>query len=395
MEASDIPMVAESARQYERGGTVLELSVVVPTYNEGRNPCLVADALKTVFEDRDFEVIFVDDSNDSESVSILHELEATCDFVRVEHRTDAKGLGTAVVRGFELAQGELIAVMDADMQHPPAVLLDMLVHMRQGYDIVVPSRFVPGGDDGGLSSFRKFVSWTARILGQLALKRVRAVSDPTSGFFMMRCSVIQGVKLRPIGWKILMEVLVRGHYDRIVEIPYRFQSRVAGQSNMSIQEQWNYIKHLIKLVSESPEDRRAYLFAGVGVSGVLINMLIYTMMVHLHTELWIASVLSGSLAMVSNFVLNDRLTWHDSRNGALLKRFTKYAMTSLVGIGINAGVLAVLAYKLHVDYLAANASGIVVAMVWNFYVNSFWTWSTRRRQVSVTVSAVALERSNA
>lgn len=362
------------------------LTVVVPTYNERDNARTVVTALRDTLASIDFEVLFVDDSRDVESVAILNELASEHSNVRVHHRDDEKGLGTAVVRGFELAKGDVVAVMDADMQHPPAQLVSMLEEIDRGHDIVIPSRFVPGGDDGGLSPFRKFVSWTARMMGQFALKRVRRVTDPTSGFFMMKRSVIDGISLRPVGWKILIEVLVRGRYDSIVEIPYSFQPRAAGTSNMSVREQLNYLHHLLRLVKSSPEDQRLYWFAMVGLSGVVINTLVYIGLVHLHIGLVTSSIGAGFVALLSNFILNDRLTWRDSRSsGTLATRFGKYTMASLAGIGINAGILAVLAYGLHWHYLVANMLGILVAMVWNFVINNFWTWRVKQRN-AVTVS---------
>jgi len=364
----------------------MKISIVVPTFNEGWNPAVVAETLVNVLHPLEFELIFVDDSTSKESVEALEHLSREFSCVRYEHREHERSLGTAVVRGFELARGEFIAVMDSDMQHPPELLIDMIAEAELGCDIVIPSRFVPGGDDGGLSPSRKLISWVARVLGQAALKRVRSVTDPTSGFFLLRRSVVENVSLQPIGWKILMEVLVRGNYDRIVEVPYRFQPRIAGSSNMSLREQWNYLKHIFKLILSSSEDRRKYVFAAVGVSGVLVNMLVYVGLVKLHVDFWQAGVLSGSVAMATNFVLNDRLTWHDSRSAPAIKRLGKYVATSLTGIGIDTVVLSILAYGMHVDYFIANGIGILIAMIWNFYANNFWTWKTEYREIEVALS---------
>lgn len=368
------------------------VSIVVPTFNEGENPVVVAETLLRVLHPMEFEVIFVDDSADAASVAMLRQLGDRYPWVRVEHREHARGLGTAVVRGFQLAQGDFIAVMDADMQHPPEVLRDMIAEASAGADIVIPSRFVPGGDDGGLSPARKLVSRVARVIGQMALHRVRQVTDPTSGFFLVRRSVVQNVDLQPIGWKILMEVLVRGNYEIVKEIPYRFQPRLAGSSNMSLREQWNYLKHVARLLSESPDDRRKYVFAAVGISGVFVNMLVYFILVRLHMPLWQAGILSGAIAMLTNFLLNDKVTWRDARHAPAFMRLLKYVVTSLAGIGINTAVLSLLAYKFGVHYVVANGVGILVAMVWNFYINSFWTWRTNRRKISVSVAPGSAER---
>ncbi len=367
----------------------MKISIVVPTFNEGNNPVVVAETLIKVLHPLEFELIFVDDSTSKESVESLEHLCEEFSWVRYEHREHERSLGTAVVRGFELARGELIAVMDSDMQHPPELLKAMIAAAEIGCDIVIPSRFVPGGDDGGLSPSRKLISWVARVIGQATLKRVRSVTDPTSGFFLLRRSVVENVRLRPIGWKVLIEILVHGNYARIVEIPYRFQPRIAGSSNMSLREQWNYLKHIFKLIVSSSEDRRKYVFAAVGISGVLVNMLVYVGLVKLHMDFWQAGVLAGAVAMVSNFVLNDRLTWHDSRSAPGLKRFGKYVATSLTGIGIDAMVLSMLAYGMHVDYFIANGAGIFVAMIWNFYINNVWTWKAEYREIEVALSCAS------
>ncbi len=353
------------------------LSIVIPTYNELENVELVAQVIgNTLSQKTAYEIVFVDDSRD-DTPNILSSLAARDPHIRFVHRDHERGLGTAVVQGFRIARGDYVAVMDADMQHPPEMLLAMLDELNAGAEIVIPSRFVPGGDDGGLKPHRKLVSAVARYMGKALLKRVRRINDPTGGFFAFRRNVIEGVELKPIGWKILIEILVRGNYSRVTEIPYRFQPRNAGVSKMSLAEQWNYIRHLLKLASESPQDRRFFLFAAVGVSGVFMNMVCYDLMVRLHVEVAVASVIASLIALASNFTLNDRVTWSDVRGSGWLVRAWKYFATSLVGIGINVGVLSLLFYKFSVHYLIANLMGIIVATFWNYALSRLWTWRSK------------------
>lgn len=363
----------------------MKLSLIIPTYNERDNIFTVTDLVGRALQTVDYEIIFVDDSAD-DTPDMLRQAAEVDRRVRYEHRTHERGLGTAVVRGFELATGDVLAVMDADLQHPPEMLVTMFNEIENGSDIVVPSRFVPGGDDGGLSSVRKLISAGARHLARLALHRVRKTTDPTSGFFMMRHSVIEGVKLRPIGWKILIEVLARGTYTSILEIPYAFRARSAGESKMSVREQWNYIKHLGLLVRDSPTDRRFFLFAGVGISGVLVNMVVYIIAVRLGLTVMVAGLVSALAALLSNFTLNDRLTWSDVKGQGWLMRASKYFLTSLVGIGIDVGILTVLYHDVHIHYVAANLAGIIVATIWNYAVSNYWTWRTAKRKIIITVS---------
>ncbi|WP_167758803.1 glycosyltransferase family 2 protein [Thermaerobacter sp. FW80] len=292
------------------------LSIIVPTYNERENVVQLTDRIAEAVS-IPYEIVFVDDSDD-DTPAILAALARQRPQVRFVHRTSQRGLGSAVVEGFHLAQGHLLAVMDADLQHPPQLLMDMVRAAEAGADVVIPSRFVPGGSDGGLNGFRKLVSWTARMLARLLLHRVRPVRDPTSGFFLIRRSVVEGIDMQPIGWKILIEILVKGRYRRVVEIPYTFAARAAGESKMGLREPWEYLIHLGRLVAASPEDRRFWLYCLVGASGVVVNFTVYWFLVRLaHWPVPTAGAAAALCAMISNFLLNDRLTWRERKGGWL------------------------------------------------------------------------------
>ena len=138
--------------------------------------------------------------------------------------------------------------MDADLQHPPIVLKYMYkAIVVGGADVCVPSRFIPGGNDGGLNAYRKFVSGTARKMGQVILPCLRKFTDPTSRLFMFRRGVIDNVELKPIGWKIMIEVLAMGNYSKVIEIPYQFHQRTEGESKLSGKVTLEYIKQLFEL----------------------------------------------------------------------------------------------------------------------------------------------------
>ncbi|MCM1309051.1 MAG: glycosyltransferase, partial [Butyrivibrio sp.] len=153
---------------------VKTLSVVIPTFNEADNIKRLIEEIDAALQNVPYEIIFVDDSTDS-TPRLLAEAAGLDSRIRFEHRENGSGLATAVLRGFELARGDYIAVMDADLQHPPIALRYMYCAMRRGADICVPSRFIPGGSDGGLDFFRKFVSWTARYMGKILLRSLRRI----------------------------------------------------------------------------------------------------------------------------------------------------------------------------------------------------------------------------
>lgn len=235
----------------------MTLTLVVPTYNEGENTALlVSEILREMGQAgrKDFEILFIDDSTDQTPV-LLDRLARENPAVRWIHRTGERGLGTAIVRGFSEARGSVVAVMDGDLQHPPSLLPAMMERIEGGADLVIPSRFLPGGSDGGLTLPRKLVSLVARLLARILLSRVRPVSDPTGGVFMLKREVLEGILFDAGSWKILIEILVRGCYARVVEIPYRFRARDLGTSKMSAVAQMDYLRHLLRL------------FAGLGPGG--------------------------------------------------------------------------------------------------------------------------------
>ncbi len=223
------------------------ISIVVPTYNESENVGNLVNQIDYALRGIDYEVIFVDDSTD-DTPQAIEKVIAENPKVRMEHRETEKGLATAVLKGFSLAGGDYIAVMDADLQHPPAILRSMYAVMETGVDFCVPSRFIPGGSDGGLGPYRKLVSGVARYIGKIALPSLRKITDPTSGLFMFRRSVIEGADLQPIGWKIMVEVLAMGTYKSVVEIPYKFQARPAGESKLSSKVTIEYLKQVAQLM---------------------------------------------------------------------------------------------------------------------------------------------------
>lgn len=226
------------------------LSVVIPTYNEALNIHRLVSEIDEALTGIPYEIIFVDDSKDDTPQIIEEEMLANS-YIKMEHRENGNGLSGAVIRGFELANGDYIAVMDADLQHPPKVLFDMYCAMRRKADICIPSRLIPGGDDGGLDIVRKTISGTARYIGKAMAPSLRKISDPTGGFFMFRREILNGAELNAIGWKILVEVLGTCYYNNIIEIPYAFADRNAGETKISAKVSMEYLEQLAGLTKRA------------------------------------------------------------------------------------------------------------------------------------------------
>jgi dolichol-phosphate mannosyltransferase len=254
-----------------------ELSIVVPTRNEEGNIPALLDRIDAALAGLAYEVVVVDDSDDR-TPDVVEEQARAGRPVRLIHREGcdrAGGLATAVVKGLAEARGRYIASLDADLQHPPEKLRELVAALADA-DVAVASRHVPGGSAGGLEGpVRRLGSPAARLLAQALLPRARLSTDPLGGFFALRREVVEGVTLRPIGFKILLEVLVRGRVGRVSEVPYTFQPRHAGRSKASPRQMWLYLRHVARL--RFGDERAVGLVAasvGLGLIGTALGVLV-------------------------------------------------------------------------------------------------------------------------
>ena len=229
----------------------MKLSVVLPTYNEAENLAPLLDRLEDLLGGRPglaFEVIVVDDSSPDGTGRVAERCARKYGNIRLLTRPGKAGLSSAVLAGLRMAQGEMIAVMDADLQHPPEPLGLGLQTLEQGADLVVMSRYLASSQIRGRSSLRAWLSRSAILLTRLLIPAARPLSDPVSGFFLCRSDVIRGMTFRTLGYKILMEVLVGGSYRRLVELPYTFHPRAAGSSKLRLDEAFKYPRLLGHLI---------------------------------------------------------------------------------------------------------------------------------------------------
>ncbi len=221
------------------------LSIIIPTYNEKDNVEKLVKRIFTSLEDAEIkgEIIIIDDNSPDGTADVAESLGKTYD-IKVIRRSGKLGLASAVIEGFESATYDVLAVMDADLSHPPEVLPKMFYYIKSGdAQIVIGSRLVAGGGSTNWPWYRRFVSWVARTLA----KPITPVRDLTSGFFMLKRSVIEGVKLNPIGFKICLEVLAKGKYDTVKEVPIMFHDRGAGKSKLGIRHIFAYLRQLLLL----------------------------------------------------------------------------------------------------------------------------------------------------
>ena len=234
------------------------LSIVVPTRNEAANVAQLVSRISVALDDfeDDWEIVFVDDSDDSTPAVIASLAEAGRP-VRIVHREPGErsgGLSGAVLEGFAASDAAVLVVMDADLQHPPELLPQLVAPiLAEDADVVVATRYAGTGTAGGLDGVgRRVISSGSRRVVQLVLPRSRAATDPLGGFFALRRDVVDGVGLQPDGFKILLEILTRGRWRRLDEVPYDFAAREGGESKAGIREGVRFAGHLASLVAPEP-----------------------------------------------------------------------------------------------------------------------------------------------
>lgn len=219
------------------GKDCILFSLIIPTYNERDNIANVVQVLTKLLDSSiygDYELIVVDDDSPDGTWKVAASLMSSYPQLRVMRRVGERGLSQAVIRGWQVAKGRILGVIDGDLQHPPHVMLQLLRAVEEGADLAVGSRHVDGGGVSSWSVVRRFLSRGAQVLGLIILPGVLGrVSDPMSGYFMVRRDSIAEITLHPVGYKILLEIIGRGNIQEIAEVGYVFNERVEGESKVS------------------------------------------------------------------------------------------------------------------------------------------------------------------
>ncbi|MBD2318222.1 glycosyltransferase [Phormidium tenue] len=374
----------------------VNFSLIVPTYNESKNLAKLVEILTQLLDNYfndNYELIIVDDDSPDLTWQFGLDLMPNYPQLRVMRRQGEKGLSTAVIRGWQASQGEILGVIDGDLQHPPETLIKMLDEMVKGADLVVASRHVEGGGVSDWGFIRRFLSRGAQMLGLMILPNVIGrVSDPMSGYFMVRRSAIANCPMNPLGYKILIEVLGRGNIASVAEVGYVFQERQAGESKVTWRQYVDYILHLLRLRSRGRITKlreklrvpvkRFFKFGLVGFSGVFVDMAIFYLLSDASTLGWgltRSKIIAAEVAVLNNFLWNDLWTFRDLAEQQfgrrkLIKRFVKFNLICLVGIGLNLIILNLLYNYFGVNKYIANLIAIAIVTIWNFWFNLKLSW---------------------
>jgi dolichol-phosphate mannosyltransferase len=361
-----------------------KFSLVIPTFNEGQN---IQETIRISCEllDRiipgNYELILVDDDSPDSTWILACKLIPDYPQLRVMRRETERGLSTAVIRGWQAARGEILGVIDGDLQHPPEILLQLWGEMEKGAELAVASRNIEGGGVSEWSVIRRFLSRGAQVLGLIILPEVIGrLSDLMSGFFMVRRSAIVARPLSPVGYKILIEVVARGKIKWIAESGYVFRERITGVSKVTWKQYVEYLQHLVRLRFSLWPITRFLRFGLVGFSGVFVDLgIFYFLRTDLGLPLTRSSIFSSEMAIINNFLWNDLWTFSDisqRQKGTCqrLRRFLKFNSVCFFGVVLNALIVNFLFKIFHMSEYLAKLIAIAMITLLNFWLNSKLSW---------------------
>jgi dolichol-phosphate mannosyltransferase len=358
-----------------------ELTVVVPTYCERDNVAEVVRRLAATLEGVSWEVVFVDDDSPDGTAAAVKSLARRDARVRCIRRVGRRGLSGACVEGILSSAAPIVAIMDADLQHDETILPQMLRALRDGADLAVATRYTAGGSAAeGFSPIRR---WGSEMATRLANTFIGTkVSDPMSGFFMIRRDVMEAhaAKLSGEGYKLLMDILwTAGKSLKVAEISYRFRERQHGESKLDALVTVDYLGLLFSKLTGGVLPVRFLMFGMVGVSGIAVHLLaLHLALTTLGLEFAWAQLTAVVVAMTWNFMINNQLTYRDARltgwryvNGLLLF----YLACSLGSIG-NVGVASWI-YSFNATAWVAGLAGALMGAVFNYAISSALIWKRK------------------
>jgi dolichol-phosphate mannosyltransferase len=356
------------------------LSIIVPTYKEVMNiPHLLGRIDKLLRIHRlNCEVLFMDDDSADGSVEAVE--NSGYDFARIIVRKQNRGLSAAVIDGLRLARNHVLICMDCDLSHPAEKIPAMILALASGQQMVLGSRYVPGGstsDDWGI--FR----WLNSRVATLLARPLTNVKDPMSGFFAIRKSDFEQARdLNPVGYKIALELIVKCGFENVGEIPIEFVDRVYGESKLTLKEQLKYIKHLRRLyLYRFGETMHLAEFLVVGATGVVVNLLVLTLCQNLGASPAVAIASGICTSIISNFALNRRFSFSYARHRNWTNQFLGFVIASGVGAVVNFSVALymdrILASTMPHSLQIAALAGVIAGMAFNFIANRYFVFRKR------------------
>lgn len=356
----------------------MQLSIIVPTFNEAPNVAELVRRVTAAVDGIDAEIVFVDDSTDTTPDVVLEVAASAALPVRLIHRdVPSGGLGGAVLEGFEAAAADACLVLDGDLQHPPEKIPELWRRYQGGdVDIVIASRYAGGGTANGLADrTRVMVSKGATALTRAMFPiKLKDVSDPMTGFFLIDRGNIDSAGLKPRGFKILLEILARRPL-RVAEVPFDFGDRHAGESKASVRQGVHFLTQLTAL-----RFGKMSLFALIGGLGAVANVAIVWALTQFGVDYILAAVIAAEATIIGNFLLQERFVFHDMRDQAssVWLRFAKSFGFNNAEALVRIPIIALMVETGHFSAVVATAITLVVAFVVRFVFHSLVVYAPRK-----------------
>ncbi len=361
------------------------ISIILPTFNEADNVLPLVQRIKEAMQPTNYsyEMIFVDDSNDH-TPQIIQKI--------AQENTEVKfipgnkqGLSPAFIKGFANAQGKYIVCMDTDLQHPPSLIPKLISELQNKNELVIASRYIPGGSNEGLGKlwsfyglYRRAVSLSMGYLTKILFIPIRKTTDPMTGYFAFQKTIIKNIEIEPRGFKILVEILMRAKPNKVTEIPLKFQPRENEESKATLKQGLEFFKHLSRLFIQLPEAARFEKFCLVGLSGVLINLgLLYLFVEFFNIQKTIAFTASILISILTNYFFNSRFTYRDNRSSSRresLKRLSYYYAFSFLTMFVTLSIYHELINNFHLYYIFSALLAIAFTTVLNFTLVTKVIW---------------------
>ena len=377
----------------------LTISVVVPTRNESGNVEKLLTSIKKAFYGTFIEVIFVDDStDDTPQVVEAAAGRFPAQNVRMIHRAPEErsdGLGGAVIVGLKAARADYACVMDGDLQHPPEVVPVLLqTAIEQQADLVVATRRAEDSQVSGLNTARNLISRGLDLVARaFFFRRLRGVSDPLTGFFLVRVKALDLQALHPKGFKILLEILVRNPNLRKAEVPFHFGQRFAGQSKASASEAFKYF-NLLWTLRFGEGSLRFIGFALIGVTGILVNSLfLFLATDKLHVYYLVSAGIATVASTLWNFSLTEAIVYRaQSHAQGRAIRLGGFFVVNLIALALRTPIIYLMTSVMGIYYEISNLVSLAALTVLRFLVADNLIWGQASSTAAPQKSGLVLRR---
>ena len=379
------------------------ISIIIPVYKDLNSLDILLTKIENSLNSYSHETIIVNDNPDdgnsiSELINNYNNKYNMNSNMKVINRPGKMGVASAIMDGINAAIYNNVCTLNADLQHPPELLPQMIEELKTS-DIVIASRYVDYGKIEKWSISRKIISKGATILARMT-PRVNEVKDPMSGYYALKKDVIKNIEIDPprnskvsTGFKLPLEILAKGDYKTVKEIPYNFSDRKSGKTNMGVYSMFIYLKQSLGLINSSGKLTRIGKFLIVGLIGTVVNVSILYLITEkvlggsailiagIVPSYMLASMIAMESAIISNFIFNEHWTFKDRRDKndmiSVTKRGIKFNMCRLSGVVINIIILFVLTDFLKLYYILSSIIAILIVTMWNYTTSSKLVWSEK------------------